>query len=207
MALSDDLLFAFEIHSPEKIRTILAAGLDPNVPINGKAPIHILTEMYLRSPRFADCLRVMLDAGASLHDPLLESLLLDDAVRLRQLLQSSPDSLHRRFSLPCAFTSLHEVSALHLCAEYNSIHCARANLDVRLKGLVWGSGFDWETLLFDVTPISYAQCGLYFQFHRPEHQVYSNITYLFRKRYSADPPLHNIPNKYLQDSGVFPPRT
>jgi ankyrin repeat protein len=82
-----------------------------------------------------------------------------------------------------------------------------ADLELRLKGLVWGSGFDWETYLFDVTPISYAQCGLYFQFHRPEHQVYSNITYLFRKRYSVDPPLRNIPNKYLQDSRVFPPRT
>ncbi len=80
-----------------------------------------------------------------------------------------------------------------------------ANLDLRLKGLVWGHGFDWETLLFDVTPISYAQCGLYFQFHRPEHQIYSNITYLFRKRYSFDPPLRNVPNKYLQDSRVFPP--
>src|SRR5208283_2046446 len=255
MALSDDLLFAFEIHSPEKIRSVLAAGLDPKFPINGKAPIRILTEMYLRSPRFVDCLRVILDAGASLDDPFLESLLLDDSVRLRQLLQSSPNCLHRCYSLPCAFTSLQEVSALHLCAEYNSIHCARAlldsgidvniragfdangfgghtavfhavnsnqnhcrpvmeflvdsgaNLDLRLKGLVWGSGFDWETLLFDVTPISYDQCGLYFQFHRPEHQVYSNITYLFRKRYALDPPLRNIPNKYLQDSRVFPPRT
>ena len=27
-----------------------------------------------------------------------------------------------------------------------------ANLDIRLKGLVWGSGFESETLLFDITP-------------------------------------------------------
>ncbi len=255
MSLSDDLLFAFEVHSPEQIRAAFASGLDPNAPINDKPPILILAEMYLRSPRFPECLRVMLDAGASLHDPFLEILLLDEPTRLRQILQPSPDSLRRRFSLACAFTSLHGVSALHVCAEYNSVHCARllldsgldvnvraaldpngfaghtplfhavnsnqnhcrpvmellvdagANLDLRLKGLVWGSGFEWETLLFDVTPISYAQCGLYFQFHRPEIQVYSNISYLFRKRYSADPPLRNIPNKYLQDARVFPPRT
>jgi ankyrin repeat protein len=255
MSLTDDLLFAFEIHSPEKIRGILSAGLDPNTPINGKPPILILVEMYLRSLRFTDCLSIMLEAGATLNDPLFEILLLDDHARLRKLFQSSPDSLQRRFSLDCAFTSLQGVSALHICAEYNSIHCAqvlldagldvnvRADLDLngfgghtpifhavnsnqnhcrpvmellvdsgadlglRLKGLVWGSGFEWETLLFDVTPISYAQCGLYFQFHRPEHQVYSNITCLFRKRYSADPPLRNVPNKYLQDSRVFPPRT
>ncbi len=84
---------------------------------------------------------------------------------------------------------------------------AGADLDLRLKGLVWGAGFEWETVVFDVTPISYAQCGLYFQFHRPEAQVYSNIAYLYGKRYSAEPPIRNVPNKYLQDKRVFPPRT
>lgn len=84
---------------------------------------------------------------------------------------------------------------------------AGANLDIRLKALVWGSGFEWETVVFDVTPISYAQCGLYSQFHRPEKQVYSNIAYLYRKRYGTEPLVRNVPNKYLQDDRVFPPRT
>ncbi|HET7105328.1 MAG TPA: hypothetical protein VFI38_00850 [Candidatus Acidoferrum sp.] len=30
---------------------------------------------------------------------------------------------------------------------------AGASLDVRLKGLVWGSGFEWETTILDVTPL------------------------------------------------------
>src|SRR3712207_7984090 len=29
---------------------------------------------------------------------------------------------------------------------------AGARCDLRLAGLVWGKGFDWETTLFDVTP-------------------------------------------------------
>ena len=63
---------------------------------------------------------------------------------------------------------------------------AGADLDVRVKGLVWGMGFEWETTIFDVTPISYAQCGLYFQFHRKEQNVYGNIAYLWRKKYGSE---------------------
>jgi ankyrin repeat protein len=164
MSLTDDLLVAFEIHSPEKIRAILAAGLDPNAPINGKAPILILVEMYLRSPRFSECLRVMLDAGTSLGDSFLEALLLDDSARLRQLLQSSPDSLHRRFSLACAFTSLQGVSALHLCAEYNSVHCARvlldSGLDVNVRADFDPNGFGGHTPLFHAVNSNQNHCRL-----------------------------------------------
>ena len=72
-----------------------------------------------------------------------------------------------------------------------------ANLEIRLKGLVWGGGFEWETVVYDVSPISYAQCGLYFQFHRPEAQVYSNLRYLMEKRHAVcaedkEPSLTNI---------------
>ncbi len=255
MSLTDDLLVGFELHSTSRIRHALDAGADSNALIRGKRPIDWLIEMYFRSSRFADCLRLMLDAGATLHDPLLEALLLDDDERLRQILASSPQSIDRRFHLECAFTSLRGVSPLHICAEYNSVKCARvllesgahvdvradideggiggqtplfhtvnsnqnhcrgamellveagANLDIRLKAVVWGSGFEWETTVFDVTPISYAQCGLFSQFHRPEKQVYSNLAYLYRKRYGADPPVRKVPNKYLQDDRVFPPRT
>jgi len=39
--------------------------------------------MYMRSARFAECLRTMLDAGATLDDPVLEAILLDDDEKLR----------------------------------------------------------------------------------------------------------------------------
>ncbi len=74
---------------------------------------------------------------------------------------------------------------------------AGADLDVRLKGLVWGKTMPWETVLFDVTLFSYAQCGLYRQFHRREEDVYSNLTYLHQKRYGTAAAVRNVPNQYL----------
>jgi hypothetical protein len=240
-----DLLGAFEEHSPDGIRELLAAGVSPTEPISGKRPIDSLIEMYLRSPRFVECLRVMLDAGATIGDPLLEAILLDDDAGLRGLLTRSSGSLQKRLSPLCAFTSCRGVSALHICAEFNSIRCARvlldhgadvnaradedpdgigshtpifhavnsifnycrptlellidagANLDIRVKALLWGESMSWETVVYDATPISYAQCGLYRQFHRREEDIYGNIEYLYRKRYEKAPPVRNVPNKYL----------
>ena len=34
-----------------------------------------------------------------------------------------------------------------------------------------------------------------------------NISYLFQKKHGSEPPLRNVPNKYLLDDRVFPPRT
>ena len=238
---SAKLLEAFETHSPGKIRELLASGLSPVKPIKDKLPIVWAYEMYLRSPKFAECFRVMLDAGATLDDPLLEALLLDDAEALTKF----PSAPQRKFFLECTFTPLKGVSALHICAEYNSVKCAKAlieagaavdsradidedgigghtplfqsvnshrnysrpmmellveagaDLNIRLKGLIWGCGFEWETAIFDVTPISYAQCGLYKQFQRDDTGVFSNVAYLYKHRYGKELQLRNVPNKYL----------
>ena len=244
MSLEADYLRAFEVHSPEGIRHALAAGADAAKPIKGETPVHCLIEGYLRSPRFTDCLRILLNAGASLDDPLLQAVLLDDSGALKRLIDTGQD-VNRKLRIPCAFTSCEGVTALHISAEFNRVKCARvllqagadvnapahidadgfggqtpifhavnsnlnycrptlellvdagAHLDVRLKGLVWGAGQDWETLVLDVTPISYAQCGLYAQFHRSERDVYDNLSYLYQKRYGAMLPVRNVPNKYL----------
>jgi hypothetical protein len=249
MSLEADYLGAFEEHSPEGVRQALAAGASPTELIKGKTPIDCLIEGYLRSPRFAACLRVLLEAGATIEDPLLEALLLDDDTSLRRLLSSAGERLNRRLRVPGAFTCCEGVTPLHICAEFNCVRCAAvlldagadvdapadpdadgfggqtpifhavnsilnygrpamellvdagADLDVRLKGLVWGRGQDWETLVLDVTPISYAQCGLYAQFHRPEKDVYSNLSYLHQKRHGTELRLRNVPNKYLAPRG------
>lgn len=245
MSLEADLLGAFEEHSSDGIRKALAAGISPTERIKGKRPIDSLIEMYSRSPQFAGCLEVMLRAGATLGDPLLEAILLDDDAQLRGLLVESKDNLQKKLSPLCAFTSCRGVSPLHICAEFNSIRCALlllengadvnaradrnlegigghtpifhavnsifnycrpvmetlveagADLGIQVKALLWGESMSWETVVFDVTPISYAQCGLYGQFHRREEHVYSNIEYLYRKRYDTKPPIRNTPNKYL----------
>ena len=242
---SNDLVGEFEVHSPDGIRKALAAGVSPTAPIDGKRPIDILTEMYLRSSRFAECLRVMLEAGATVGDPLLQSILLDDDSTLRELLRQSNAYLQQKLNPLCAFTSCRGVSPLHICAEFNSIRCARvllehgadvnaradqnadglggqtpifhavnsifnycrpvmeilmeagADLDFRVRSLLWGESMSWETVVYDITPISYAQCGLYRQFHRREEDIYSNIDSLYRKRYGNEPLHRNVPNKYL----------
>lgn len=238
MSIEDDLLEAIELHSPQGIRKAFATGVSPVDPIEAKRPVDILIEMYTRSSKFAECLQVMLDAGATVGDPLLQAVLLDAAAALRGI---AP----RKLSPLCAYTSCKGVSALHVCAEFNSVRCARdliaeganvnaradvdangfggqtpifhavnsnqnycrpmmellveagADLDIRLKGLLWGDTMPWETVVFDVTPISYAQCGLYRQFHRDEADIYSNIAFLHRKRYGAELQIRNVPNKYL----------
>ncbi|HWN12183.1 MAG TPA: ankyrin repeat domain-containing protein [Pyrinomonadaceae bacterium] len=249
MSLEADYLGAFEVHSPDGIRDALAAGASPTQLIKGKTPIHSLIEGYLRSSRFAACLQVLLDAGATIGEPLIEALLLDDDASLRRILNGESGSVNRRLSVPCAFTCCDGVTPLHICAEFNSVRCAKvlldaganvdapadidadgfggqtpifhavnsirnycrpamellveagADLDVRLKGLVWGPRQDWETLVLDVTPISYSQCGLYSQFHRAEQDVYSNLRYLYRSRYETELRVRNVPNKYLAPRG------
>jgi Ankyrin repeat len=245
MSLQADFLGAFEVHSPAGIRAALAAGASPTALINGKTPIDALIEGYLRSPAFAECLQVLLDAGATLDDPWLAAILQDDAPALQRLLRGVEQDVNRRFTLPCAFTACDGVTALHVCAEFNGVQCAGvliaagadvnaradtddhgfggqtpifhavnsifnycrpmldllvdagADLDVRLKAVRWGPGADWETLVLDVTPISYAQCGLYPQFQRRERDVYANLAYLHLKKCGEALPVRNVPNRYL----------
>jgi hypothetical protein len=75
---------------------------------------------------------------------------------------------------------------------------AGARVDVRLAGIVWGKGFEWETTVFDVTPISYAQFGLLPQFHRNEADIYAMIERMLLAADRPVPPLGNVPNRYLK---------
>ena len=246
MSLEADLLGAFEEHCIDGIEQALAAGASATEPIKGQTPIDCFIAGYLRTPRFAECLRLLMDAGATIEDPLVEAVLLDDEAKLQKHISThGTKELARKLTVSSAFTSCAGITALHLCAEFNSVRCAtalinagadvngRADIDangmggqtpifhavnsifnfcrpvmellvesgadltVRLKGLGWGVGMDWETLILDVTPISYAQCGLYSQFHRREEDVYRTLAYLYRKRFGAELPLHNVPNRYL----------
>lgn len=242
MVTPADLLDAFEGHSPDEIRRVLAAGVSAIDPIKGQRPIDALISFYPRTARFADCLRVMIEAGATIGDPVLEALLLDDDQAL-----ADPSQLKdTRITVLTAFTSTRGVTPLHICAEFNSLRCARrlidagadvnaradidgegvgghtpifhtvntirdycrpmmellveagADLDVRARTILWGDAMPWETLVYDVTPISYAQCGLYRQFHRREEDIYANLDYLYRERFHTAPPRRrNVPNQYL----------
>ncbi len=94
----------------------------------------------------------------------------------------------------------HTVNSSHNFAEpvLRLLLEAGARADVRLAGITWGRGFDWETTIFDVTPISYAQAGLLPQMHRRATDIYANIRRLLQAAGRDVPPLENVPNRYLQ---------
>ena len=243
--LTDELLVAFELHSVDRIRSVLDAGLDPNLPIKARTPATWLTEMYSRSDEFPKCLRLLLDRGAVLEDPVVAPVLLNDATALAAAIRANPSLLAHRTSMDSAFTPLHGATLLHVAAEYGNLDVARvliemgadvnaraavdecglnghtplfhtvnsisnycapilrllldagAKTDVVLAGITWGKGFEWETTLFDVTPVSYAQFGLLPQVHRNDRDIYSNIKLLLEAAGRTVPPLDNVPNKYL----------
>jgi hypothetical protein len=242
---SNDLLVAFELHSVDQIEAALDAGVDIRAPIRGKPPVTWLTEMYSRGTSFPKCLRLLLDRGAVLDDPLIAPVLLDDPEAVASSIRANPSLLDHRTTMVSAFTPLVGASLLHVAAEYgnaraarvliemgadvnakasvdeyglnghtpifhtvNSIHNhaaplltmlldAGATTDVALRGITWGKGFEWETTLFDVTPISYAQCGLLPQVHRAERDIHDNIMRLIAASGRPVPPLVNVPNRYL----------
>jgi hypothetical protein len=73
-----------------------------------------------------------------------------------------------------------------------------ADLHVTVKGLVWGKGYPWETLIPAVNPLSYAMMGLLPQMHRNEITVATTVSRLLKAAYGIEYNPSNIPNKYLQ---------
>lgn len=75
---------------------------------------------------------------------------------------------------------------------------AGARVDLRVDGLTWGEGQDWETTLFDLSPLSYAQFGLLPQMHRDERGIDEVVRLLLAAGGRSVPPLRNVPNRYLR---------
>ena len=73
----------------------------------------------------------------------------------------------------------------------------KTDLAITAKGLVWGKGYEWETFIPSVNPISYAMMGLLRQFQRTEQQIYEVVSLLMKAQYGSDYRPTNIPNKYL----------
>ena len=72
-----------------------------------------------------------------------------------------------------------------------------SDVSITVKGLIWGKGYDWETFIPSVNPISYSMMGLLRQFQRTEKQIYDIVCLLMRESYAIDYFPSNIPNKYL----------
>lgn len=73
----------------------------------------------------------------------------------------------------------------------------KADLTLTVKGLIWGKGYEWETFIPAVNPISYSMMGLLRQFQRSERNIYDIVSLLLKASYGIDYFPANISNKYL----------
>jgi Ankyrin repeats (many copies) len=73
----------------------------------------------------------------------------------------------------------------------------KADLSLTITGIIWGKGYEWETFIPSVNPISYAMMGLLRQFQRTENDIYKVVHMLMKSAYDIDYQSENIPNKYL----------
>ncbi len=71
------------------------------------------------------------------------------------------------------------------------------DVDITIKGLIWGKGYEWETYIPSVNPVSYAMMGLLRQFQRKEKDIYEVVSLLMEEKYGVKYEPANVPNKYL----------
>lgn len=73
-----------------------------------------------------------------------------------------------------------------------------ADLKITVPGIIWGKGYEWETLIPSVNPISYAMMGLLPQMHRNEITISKVVSTLLRYEYGIDYNPKNVPCAYLK---------
>ncbi|MCZ4244383.1 ankyrin repeat domain-containing protein [Pedobacter punctiformis] len=72
-----------------------------------------------------------------------------------------------------------------------------ADLKITVPGLIWGAGYDWETFIPAVNPISYTMMGLLPQMHRSQTVIANVVSQLMKSCYHIVYAPLNVPNKYL----------
>jgi len=243
----EKMLYFIEIHSIEGIRKYFEDGGDPNEVHDGVPLFSTMIEMYTRTPRFKECVKLFVQAGLEFEDKVLLYVLMDDADKLKEAIQHDPPVLKKQYSLEKnTYTSLTGATLLHIAAEYNAIDCGKlllqngsdvnakagideygfgghtpifhtvnqnnnnsqemlrlllensADLKLTVKGIIWGKGYEWETWIPSVNPISYAMMGLLPQMHRDEGIISETVSLLMKKAYGIDYKAINVPCTYLR---------
>jgi Ankyrin repeats (many copies) len=241
------MLYDIEVHSVGGIRRYFEEGGDPNEVHEGVPLFTTMVEMYLRSPRFQQCVSVFMEFGLEFDDSALLAVLSNDANRLEKLIGADPGLVHKTYSrFNNTFTPLTAGTLLHYCAEYNHVPAAKvlirygadvnaragldengfgghtpifhtvcqilhnsgemldyllalsADLALTVKGFIWGKGYEWETFIPAVNPISYAMMGLLPQMHRDPSTIAKIVSLLMKQAYGIDYTPPNVPNAYLE---------
>lgn len=147
-----EIIEQIELHSVEGIKKCFANGVSPNELFRNEPLIYELTSEYTRSPRFKDCVKAFVDAGLEFDDKPLLYVLLNDAIALEKYLPADPAAVSKRYSLRCAYTPLHEVTLLHICAEFNHVACAEVLIkygaDINAAAGLDEYGFGGQTPIF-----------------------------------------------------------
>jgi ankyrin repeat protein len=247
MANYKQLSTAIELHSVDGIKRYFEEGGSPNDIDNNMPAFTLMVEMYTRTPKFHDCIKAFIEYGLNFDDKPLLAVLADDAGKLEELLSADPAHVSEaRVLFNNTYTPLTGGTLLHVCAEYNSIACAKilvkygadvnamagvdeygfgghtpifhtvnqnsnnsvdmlhfllersADLTITVKGLIWGKGYEWETFVPSVNPISYAMMGFLPQMHRDEKTVAQVVSLLMKHAYGISYTPPNVPNAYLK---------
>jgi ankyrin repeat protein len=234
-----------ELHDVDGINQCFENGINPNDLFRNESLIYELTSEYTRGPKFKECVKAFIDHGLKFEDKALLSVLANDGPQLHQLISKDKELIAKKYSLRCAYTPLHQVTLLHICAEFNHVACAEilfkhgadvnatagfdefrlgghtpifhtvnqnnnasvemmhllleknADLKVTVPGIIWGKGYDWETLIPAVNPISYTMMGLLPQMHRNEKTISETVSLLLKRVFGINYISPNVPNKYL----------
>jgi hypothetical protein len=87
----------------------------------------------------------------------------------------------------------HSIDMLHFLLAKS------ADLKITVPGLIWGKGYEWETLIPAVNPISYAMMGLLPQMHRNEETISKIVSELLKAAWNIDYVQQNVPCAYLKE--------
>jgi hypothetical protein len=86
----------------------------------------------------------------------------------------------------------------HSAEMLNLLLATSPDLQIPVKGIIWGKGYPWETLIPAVNPVSYAMMGLLPQMHRNESEISKTVSLLLKAAFGIDYVLPNVPNAYLR---------
>jgi len=246
MSNSNNIITAFELHDATAIENYFKTQGNPNEMRKSEPLFNRLADMYSRSAKFKECVRIFIAYGLQFDDAPLLAVLADDADKLETLIKADPNIIHRTYNhFKCTFTPLRGGTLLHYAAEYRHLACAtvllnngadinaragldkngfgghtpifhlvnslgghelvllhlflqhQPDLDITVKALVWGEGYEWETFIPAVNPLSYAMMGLLPQMHRDPITVAKVVSLLMKQAYGMDYQPPNVPNAYL----------